>query len=88
MPSNVSGFSVTDLIHGPFCLVVTDPRHADDAEYPMVVAPEGGFKTKDEARKYIEDHFAHRKEPYLGLFFKVQQISTGADFIRFCSWED
>jgi hypothetical protein len=88
LPSpGISGFQVTNLIHGPFCIVVTNPQSNDDADYPVVVAPEGGFKTKDEARGYIEKHFAHRKEPYLGLFFKVQQLSSGDDFIRFCSWE-
>jgi len=86
--ANALPLTVTDLIHGPFCLVVTDTKHTDDGEYPMVVAPEGGFQTKEEALRYVEQHFAHRKEPYLGLAFKVRQMTSTPDFIRYCSWED
>lgn len=78
---------VTDLIHGPFCIVVTDPGRPDDKDYPMVVAPEGGFKTTEEALQYI-DRFAKRKEPYLGMHFRIEQLCTPDSFIRYCSWED
>lgn len=80
--------SVTDYLHGPFEIVVTDPSNPLDKTYPMVVAPDGGYPTKEAALEYIEKHFAHRKTPYLDLHFSVAQRSSEQSFIAYCSWED
>lgn len=88
MANNLSkNVSITDYIHGPFCIVVNDLARPDDNDYPLVVSPEGGYKSKEEALQYIE-RFAHRKEPYLGLHFRIEQLGTPDSFTRFCSWED
>jgi hypothetical protein len=79
--------SVTDLIHGPFAVVVTDPQHPDDDQYPMVVSPLGGYATKEKALELVES-FANTKVPYLGLHFHVTQLSSPSSFVAFCSWED
>ena len=84
----MSNVVVTDFIHGPFEIVVVDPNNPLDQAYPIVVAPEGGYTTKEAALQFIEEHFAHRKDPYLGLRFHVTQRSSEQSFIQFCSWED
>lgn len=79
---------VTGFVDGPFLIVVTDPNNPLDECYPIVVAPEGGYKTKEEAILYIERNFAHRKVPYLALKFTVAPIRSEDSFGVFCSWED
>jgi class 3 adenylate cyclase len=79
--------TVTSFIHGPFMIVVTDPTNPKDDAYPQVVAPDGGYATKEAALDFIAQ-FATRKTPYLGLHFAVVQRSSENDFGRFCSWED
>jgi hypothetical protein len=80
--------SVTCFEAGPFMIVVTDPAQPDDAAYPMVIAPEGGYATKEAAIAYIDRCFANRATPYLGLHFAVAQLDGERDFVQFCSWED
>lgn len=72
---------------GPFVIVITDPSNPEDDAYPMVVSPSGGYPTKEAALAYIE-FFAQRKEPYLGLHFRVVALDTEESFAGFCSWED
>ena len=79
--------SVTDNERGPFVIIVTSFDDLKDPAYPMVIGPEGGYATKDEALEYIEA-FAKRKTPYLNQHFSVVLRVSGEDFGRFCSWED
>ena len=79
---------VTDYVHGPFAIVVTDPARPDDADYPMIVAPEGGFATKEAAIDYLDKLVAKRKVPYLGLHYVITQVTSPSGFMRYCSWED
>lgn len=82
-----AAIEVTDLVEGPFVIVVTDPQQPQDRDYPIVVAPSGGFPDKEAALRYIET-YAGRKTPYLGLKFQVSPLRTQDSFNRFCSWED
>lgn len=79
--------TITDLIHGPFVIVVSSLEDPNDDAYPMVVSPPGGYPTKEAALEYIE-RFGRRKTPYLGLHFAVVKIQREPDLIVFCSWED
>jgi len=79
---------VTGFIYGPFAIVVTNPLQPKDDAYPLIVCPEGGFQTADEALLYIEKNYANRKEPYLGLTFSVSPMWSQNNFDGFCSWED
>jgi hypothetical protein len=79
---------VTGFVHGPFAIVVTNPSNPQDNAYPIVVCPEGGFKTTGEAVLYIQKDYANRKEPYLGLTFAVAPMWLQNTFDGFCSWED
>jgi len=84
MSANVE---VTNVFNGPFVIIVTDLEQPEDPDYPMVVAPPGGFPNKEEALRYIET-YAKRKVPYLGLKFRVTPLCTLESFHVFCSWED
>ena len=85
-PANTP-IEVTDFIEGPFVIVVTDPQQPGDRDYPMVIAPPGGFQDKETAVRFIET-FAARKTPYLGLKFQVSGLRTPDSFVRYCSWEE
>jgi hypothetical protein len=76
--------TLTRLVHGPFCVVITDP---EDAGQMLVVQPRGGYPTKAEALQFAQQ-FAGRKRTYLGMHFRVEQLSTPAAFVQYCSWED
>jgi hypothetical protein len=80
------GVSVTLFEKGPFTIVVTQPGFEQDEAFPMVVAPPGGFDTKEAALAYV-DAFAKRPEPYLGMHFNIVQLETPDAFGVFCSWE-
>jgi hypothetical protein len=80
--------SVTTFVNGPFMIVATDPQGPSDGAYPMVVAPPGGYATKDAALAYIDRCFAKRATPYLGMHFAVVRLNTEREFVQFCSWED
>lgn len=80
----------TNLIQGPFVIIVTDPRRPDDDVFQVIggFGPEDkSFATKEEAQSVI-DEYARRAEPYLGLDFRIAGLRDAASFKVFCSWED
>ena len=79
---------ITSFLRGPYMIVVTDPQNPNDEAYPAVVAPEGGYETKEAAVEYIQQNYLNRKTPYLGLHFNVAPFRTETSFGHFCSWED
>ena len=81
------GMSRAGFKEGPFAVVVTNPGE-EDGVYPLIVAPDGGFASKDEAEAWIQGSYAERKEPFLGLHFAVTCVRTPGSFNQFCSWED
>ena len=79
---------VTKFSTGPYVIVVTDKAKPDDDAFPMVVAPKGGFSSTTDAVRYIQDEFANRATPYLGLTFHIAPLRSLQSFSHFCSWED
>lgn len=81
------GISHVPFTEGPFVVIVTDPSDPEDKDYPFVVAPDGGFPTREAAEQWV-DLYKGRKEPYVGLHFIVTVLRSQESFMRFCSWED
>jgi hypothetical protein len=81
--------TVTDFNLGPFCVVVTDPNNPNDDAFPYVITM-GIAECYDTAAivRWIEDNFAKRAVPYLGLRLSIVPERTPRDFVGFCSWED
>lgn len=76
--------SVTDVIAGPFTIVVTDPACPGDDAYPITLGP---YETKAAALQFI-DRFRTRATPYMGLHFAVANHMSESGLVVFCSWED
>lgn len=78
--------TVTDFKNGPYTIIVTDysgdgPKEA----FPMLVVPNEPYKTREEARAFI-DQFEKHDPPYLGLHFEVAPLRTEDSFGTFISW--
>ena len=80
---------VNEMVKGPYTIYVENTIDLDPKDWDyQAVAPEGGWPDVAAALAYIEDNYANRKEPYLGLKFHVVPMRTPGSFNQYCSWED
>ena len=78
---------VTELIHGPFVVIVgfNDAAYIGSHEgMPEVYAPDGGFKTKEEAKEWVEHWEA--QEDAKGMTFDIAGLRDLGSFKQFMSW--